>query len=370
MHRQSNPQSIAAMLKPANRRSCPELTLTAQTSFDMELYTTKLDTNSGWFNKNKDFAEHIAREIEGRGATNTHQAEERGQKQLRDNDDDVDEEERYSGVQRTAPTTAMAPSGDLGKSKYVPPHLRGAAAGNQAAKAGDAKAEPVGAKAGSPPSPAATSSGVGVGAAVSSSPGTPVSPATPPPSTAPPSEPSSGGGERKKLSFNPDASVFQPALKISFGPPSIPTPSNAPPPVALVAMPGKGGQLPPQPFVMMGPPPPGTMPMVSVPSLLPVVLDALSFALPAGGVSSGLSAAAWLSNAHVDRTALRFCTVWRSPAPAHDDGPSAYATAATLPAAATTSAAAAATAAAAAATTTTAHGRAATAAVAATTAFS
>lgn len=214
----------------------------------MDLYTTKLDTKSDFYQRNKSKAEALARAIEAKGAANTHQAEERGQLALRDNDEDAgdaDEEDRFSGVARaTAPSAAAdSKSESTGKAKYVPPHLRSAEAPPAAAPAAAAPSSV------SSPQPEAA-------------PPAAQQPASP--SVASSSDASATTPAKKKLSFNPGAAAFEPGFKISFAPPSIPKPASPPPPVGVV--PGTTTTPPymphpPPPHVLMGPPPGAYMPM-------------------------------------------------------------------------------------------------------------
>lgn len=79
----------------------------ATTTYNEDLYTTRLDRSTPGFREREKVAERLAGEIEGQVSTNVHVAEERGQKVA----EDWDEEARFSGVKR-------------GGSAYVPPGAR------------------------------------------------------------------------------------------------------------------------------------------------------------------------------------------------------------------------------------------------------
>ncbi|WWD18928.1 hypothetical protein CI109_103384 [Kwoniella shandongensis] len=82
-----------------------------KTSFQEELYTTKLNKSGADFKKREKEAERLAAEIMGQTAKNSHVAEERGQSV---EEGAKDEEEKYSGVVRNP-------------NAYVPPAARKAA---------------------------------------------------------------------------------------------------------------------------------------------------------------------------------------------------------------------------------------------------
>ncbi|KZP00605.1 hypothetical protein CALVIDRAFT_595384 [Calocera viscosa TUFC12733] len=82
------------------------------TSFDEELYTTKLDRSASDFREKEKRAQKLADEIQHSLASNVHIAEERGAKV---DDSGVNEEDKYSGVARNP-------------NVYVPPAARRAAA--------------------------------------------------------------------------------------------------------------------------------------------------------------------------------------------------------------------------------------------------
>ncbi|KAF3936465.1 hypothetical protein ABW19_dt0207485 [Dactylella cylindrospora] len=92
-----------------------------KSDFDENIYTTKIDTSHPLHKQREAAAARIAREIEqstGSGAgLSAHQAEERG---LKVDDSGVDEEDKYSSVQRAIPSTTTA----SGTQKYMPPALR------------------------------------------------------------------------------------------------------------------------------------------------------------------------------------------------------------------------------------------------------
>ncbi|QDS76612.1 hypothetical protein FKW77_007733 [Venturia effusa] len=92
--------------------------MTGQDStYDENNYTTKLDTSAPGFQEKMAQAEKLAREIETSSTNNTHLAEERGQINTRD--DGIDEEAKYSGVQRNfQPLVSGQPN------RYTPPARR------------------------------------------------------------------------------------------------------------------------------------------------------------------------------------------------------------------------------------------------------
>ncbi|TID15673.1 hypothetical protein E6O75_ATG08001 [Venturia nashicola] len=86
-------------------------------TYDENNYTTKLDTSAPGFKEKMAHAARIAREIETSSTNNAHQAEERGQINTRD--DGIDEEAKYSGVQRNfQPLASGQPN------RYTPPARR------------------------------------------------------------------------------------------------------------------------------------------------------------------------------------------------------------------------------------------------------
>jgi hypothetical protein len=187
-----------------------------KSTFDMDLYTTPLDKNSAFFKENEGRAAKLAAEIEGKSASTSHQAEERGQDDLFDQ---ADEEDRYSGVHSAA---AGSKSGNV----YVPPHLR--------------KMEPA-----VIPPPA------------SAAPQIPAL-ASPAPVLPTPASPLSATKDRKKLTLNPGITAFKPGFNISFSPapvPSAPSPVAAPaiPASPSVAAPLAGASFPSSPAVAASP---------------------------------------------------------------------------------------------------------------------
>ncbi|GME91185.1 unnamed protein product [[Candida] boidinii] len=79
-----------------------------QSSYDEELYTTKLDTNAPDFQQRLAEAEKIAKEIESQAYNgDIHLAEERG---IIIDDSGVDEEDKYSGVLRDDPAASITSS--------------------------------------------------------------------------------------------------------------------------------------------------------------------------------------------------------------------------------------------------------------------
>ncbi|KAF2085956.1 hypothetical protein K490DRAFT_74827 [Saccharata proteae CBS 121410] len=90
----------------------------AQSTYDEEIYTTKIDRNNPLYKQRAAQAERIAREIESGVSSNSHIAEERGQNSV--DDSGMDEEEKYSGVRRAnhSPLSSGQPN------KYTPPARR------------------------------------------------------------------------------------------------------------------------------------------------------------------------------------------------------------------------------------------------------
>ncbi|KAK9471673.1 uncharacterized protein V1510DRAFT_354786, partial [Dipodascopsis tothii] len=89
-----------------------------QSSFDEDLYTTKLDRSHPLYKQREAAAERIAREIESSAhGGNIHLAEERN---AAIDDSGVDEEDKYSGVARSVKQALNLPVA----SKYAPPAVR------------------------------------------------------------------------------------------------------------------------------------------------------------------------------------------------------------------------------------------------------
>jgi hypothetical protein len=91
----------------------------ATSTYDENLYTTTINRNDPSFKRREAEAERIAREIEGATSTNAHVREERGQALEQD---DGDEEEKYSGVRRD--DKHYTPLSVGGTNKYTPPARR------------------------------------------------------------------------------------------------------------------------------------------------------------------------------------------------------------------------------------------------------
>lgn len=91
----------------------------ATTSYDENLYTTRIDRNDPSYKKREAEAARIAREIEGTQSDNPHLREERGQAF---EGDGHDEEERYSGVRREQTSFPPLQSGQ--PNTYTPPARR------------------------------------------------------------------------------------------------------------------------------------------------------------------------------------------------------------------------------------------------------
>ncbi|KZT53513.1 hypothetical protein CALCODRAFT_486277 [Calocera cornea HHB12733] len=101
-----------------------------KTSFDEDLYTTKLDRSASDFKEREKRAQKLAEEIQQSSTANVHIAEERGAKV---DDSGVNEEDKYSGVarnpnvymppaaRRAAAAAAAANGSPLGSSKALSP---------------------------------------------------------------------------------------------------------------------------------------------------------------------------------------------------------------------------------------------------------
>ena len=91
----------------------------ATSSYDENIYTTRIDRNDPDYKRKEAEAARIAREIEGTQTDNPHLREERGHVPENDN---LGEEERYSGVRRDETNFPPLTSGQPGK--YMPPARR------------------------------------------------------------------------------------------------------------------------------------------------------------------------------------------------------------------------------------------------------
>ncbi|EFW23269.1 PAB1 binding protein Pbp1 [Coccidioides posadasii str. Silveira] len=89
----------------------------ATSSYDENLYTTRIDRNDPSYKQREAEAARIAREIESSETDNPHVREERGFVNLKD---DIGEEEKYSGVRRDD----FPPLQTGGPNKYTPPARR------------------------------------------------------------------------------------------------------------------------------------------------------------------------------------------------------------------------------------------------------
>ncbi|EEP80956.1 predicted protein [Uncinocarpus reesii 1704] len=89
----------------------------ATSSYDEDLYTTRIDRNDPSYKQKQAEAARIAREIEASETTNIHVREERG---LVHPNEDIGEEEKYSGVRRDE----FPPLQTGGLNKYTPPARR------------------------------------------------------------------------------------------------------------------------------------------------------------------------------------------------------------------------------------------------------
>ncbi|KAI5809719.1 hypothetical protein DFH27DRAFT_157584 [Peziza echinospora] len=100
-----------------------------KSNFDEHIYTTRVDKSHPLYHQREAEAAKIAREIEGTSSKNAHIAEERGVSYV--DDSGMDEEDKYSGVQRTVsaqptqPTqVSFPPLQSTGPAKYTPPAKR------------------------------------------------------------------------------------------------------------------------------------------------------------------------------------------------------------------------------------------------------
>ncbi|KAF7719307.1 LsmAD domain-containing protein [Penicillium ucsense] len=96
----------------------------AKTSYDENIYTTRIDRSDPNFRQRQAEAARIAAEIEGTDVDNVHMREERGL--AVPDTGDQDEEDKYSGVQRENKVFPPLVSGQ--PNKYMPPGRRQAAA--------------------------------------------------------------------------------------------------------------------------------------------------------------------------------------------------------------------------------------------------
>ncbi|KAL8740339.1 MAG: hypothetical protein Q9190_006949 [Brigantiaea leucoxantha] len=90
-----------------------------KSDYDENMYTTRIDKSHPEYRHRAAEAERIAREIEGNQADNAHVREERG---IGNNDDGLDEEEKYSGVRRQ--TQDYPPLQSTQPNRYQPPARR------------------------------------------------------------------------------------------------------------------------------------------------------------------------------------------------------------------------------------------------------
>ncbi|CAK7902551.1 PAB1-binding protein 1 [[Candida] anglica] len=103
-----------------------------ESTYDEHLYTTRIDTSAPDYQDKLKYAERLAKEIEGQVTSDPHMLEERG---IEVDDSGVDEEDKYSGVDRrgdelmAALRNASISKGsevERGPGKYVPPRQRAA----------------------------------------------------------------------------------------------------------------------------------------------------------------------------------------------------------------------------------------------------
>lgn len=90
-------------------------------TFDELHYTTAINKNAPNYNRSKNFADKVAREIEGTTPTWAHVAEERSMDYVGGKGQEADEEDKYSGVRRTDQNESLS-SGLQGR--YMPPARR------------------------------------------------------------------------------------------------------------------------------------------------------------------------------------------------------------------------------------------------------
>lgn len=90
-----------------------------RSTFDEDLYTTKIDRSAPSYRERERQAAKLAREIEGTISTNAHMREERGHAWEKDGED---EEDKYSGVNRDDLNFPPLQSGSA--NKYTPPARR------------------------------------------------------------------------------------------------------------------------------------------------------------------------------------------------------------------------------------------------------
>ena len=91
----------------------------ATSTFDEHLYTTRIDRSAPSYREREKQAARLAREIEGTSTSNPHLREERGQAL---ENDEADEEDRYSGVKQDDRNFPPLQSGQA--NKYTPPARR------------------------------------------------------------------------------------------------------------------------------------------------------------------------------------------------------------------------------------------------------
>ncbi|KAK2841637.1 hypothetical protein FQN49_006056, partial [Arthroderma sp. PD_2] len=92
----------------------------ATSSYDENLYTTRIDRSDPSYKRKEALAAKIAREIESTDSDNVHMREERGHVQQHD---DTDEEAKYSGVRRDN-SAVVTPLASGQPNRYMPPARR------------------------------------------------------------------------------------------------------------------------------------------------------------------------------------------------------------------------------------------------------
>lgn len=108
-------ESTAGPSQGWNQFEANERLFGVKSDFDENIYTTKLDRDHPEYQRRAAAAAKIAAEIEGSSSLNSHIAEERGL--TIPDDSGMDEEDKYSGVQRTIPVSPNP-------NRYTPPARR------------------------------------------------------------------------------------------------------------------------------------------------------------------------------------------------------------------------------------------------------
>lgn len=197
------------------------------TTFSMKHYTTEIDRSDPQYARHAQLADRIAREIMSETATNVHIAEERGQ--LTPGAEALDEEMRYSTVQRTGEPLQQQGQGG----RYVVPQRR--ATGGPPGPSGATAGNGTGAAVGHAPRPATASANQSPrsneparpprpGPASSTPPGG--ASASAPVPTAPPKPKSTLNPMAKEFKLNASAPEFVPSFELDKA--SLPSPAHLP----------------------------------------------------------------------------------------------------------------------------------------------